>query len=209
MAQLTIAVAKGYLFSEALDCLKKCNFTFDDHLENSRKLYIESQDKQLKLLIVRPWDVPAYVAQGAADLGVVGHDVLQEQSPHVYQLMDLKFGQCKLVIAGPKGSEQAFNKPVLKVATKYPNATEAFLKKKGIKSHIIKLYGAIELAPLTGLSDVISDLTATGQTLKEHDLTVLDTVFSSTAYLIANPIGFKQKYTDITRLIQRLQTVIA
>ena len=208
MSQLTIAVAKGYLFKEAVVALNNCGIHFDDSLENSRKLFVESTDKSIKLLVVRPWDVPAYVAQGAADLGVVGQDVLLEQKPDVYKLMDLKFGHCRLVIAGPKGAEKAYNNPVLKVATKYPDATKAYLDQKGIKSHIIKLYGAIELAPLTGLSDVISDLAATGQTLKDHELDVIDTIFSSTAFLVANPIGFKAHYTTITRLIEQLKTVI-
>jgi len=201
---ITIAVPKGYLFQETISILEKAGIYFKDTLKDSRKLFTFDTTKKYKMILVRPWDVPAYVEQGAADLGVVGKDVLYEHSADVLTLKDLGFGGCKLVIAGHQDQDINGLKHHCKVVTKYPNSTIKYFNKLGKKVRIIKLYGAIELGPLTGLSDVICDLTATGSTLREHDLKVLDTVFESTAHLIANPIGMRSYYKEITDICSLL-----
>jgi len=197
---LTIAVSKGYLFNEAVKLLNKQGYTFNDDLNVSRKLFTDDTTGAIRLLLIRPWDVPVYVENGAADVGIAGRDVLIEQSPKVLQLLDLKFGGCDLIIAGTKETAKKGLFQEIRVATKYPDSTQRFFNNRGIKANIIKLYGAIELAPITGISDVIVDLTATGKTLKENKLDIMETVFSSSAYLIANNISFKRKHADILNL---------
>jgi ATP phosphoribosyltransferase len=208
MKPLTLAIAKGYLLSEALRLLEKLGVRFEDDLTTSRKLFTWDTEHRLRILQVRPWDVPVYVEQGAADIGIVGLDVLNEQQPKVLNLLDLKFGVCHLVLAGPKPSSEQVLTHNLKVATKYPNATSQYFLKKGLNVELLKLYGAIELGPLTGLSDLICDLTATGTTLKENHLHIVDTLFSSSAYLIANPVSFKAEYEAIINYVERLKEVL-
>lgn len=205
MTMLTVAVAKGYLLKKAISILESCDIFFDEDPSETRKLFLDDRTGTVRLLIIRPWDVPAYVARGAADLGVVGKDVLLEQEPDVIDLCDLNFGGCQLVVAGPEESDDSILKHDITVATKYPHCTEQFFKKKGIKISIIKLYGAIELAPITGLADVICDLTATGTTLRENKLRILDTMFDSTAHLIANKVGFKVHYSRICSIVDRIR----
>ena len=196
----TIAVPKGYLMEETITILEGVGISFRDSFKDTRRLFGFDSSGQYKMLVVRPWDVPAYVSQGAADLGVAGQDVIAEQEPNVMILRDCKFGGCKLVIAGPDQINVSEIPQHCKVVTKYPQSTERYFKKIGKKAKIIKLYGAIELGPLTGLSDFICDLTATGATLKEHNLKIVDTVLESTAHLIANPIGMRIHYNHITNL---------
>lgn len=204
---LTIAVAKGYLMSEAMAKFSAIGIHFDDDLRESRKLFTMDKTRRIRLLQVRPWDVPVYVAQGAADVGVSGFDVLEEKKDAVIRLMDLQFGACRLVVAG--ANDRSFNGMFhdIRVATKYPNATESYFQRIGIKARIIKLYGAIELAPITGLSDVIVDLTASGKTLEENQLTIMDTILSSTAQLITNASSFCLKDAEIRQLVRELQSL--
>lgn len=202
---LTIALSKGYLMTETLRQFETIGIHFDEDLEKSRKLFALDRTKRFKILKIRPWDVPEYIKEGAADIGIAGQDVLLEKDSPVLKLLDLKFGVCKLVLAGPTRAKKRGLQQNMTIATKYPNATEAYFKQKGINIKLIKLYGAIELAPLTGLSDIICDLTATGRTLKEHNLHILDTVFTSTAVLIANPTSFKVHYDAIQTLANGLK----
>ncbi|NBV41681.1 ATP phosphoribosyltransferase [bacterium] len=206
MSPITIAVAKGYLMAEAVQRFAKIGITFEDDLAQSRKLFTTDITGQYRLLQIRPWDVPVYVAQGAADLGISGFDVLEEKDDEVIRLMDLGFGACRLILAG--AADRTFDMLFhnIRVATKYPNATEKYFRQKGIKANIIKLYGAIELAPLTGLSDIISDLTATGKTLAENNLSIMETIYSSTAQLITNQASFRLKDTEIRSLVDRLKS---
>ena len=206
---LTIAVSKGYLYSEAVKLLNKQGYIFKDNLSLSRKLFTDDTTGTLRLLLIRPWDVPVYVETGAADIGITGKDVLLEQSPQILQLLDLKFGTCKLIIAGTKKAQKKGLFQEIRVATKYPASTQKYFNKLGIKANIIKLYGAIELAPITGISDIIVDLTATGKTLKEKKLAIMATLFSSSAHLIANPISFKRKYASIVTLTNGLKKALA
>ena len=206
--QITIAVAKGYLMTEAVKLLAQIGITFEESPEDSRKLYRYDTSGAIKLLLIRPWDVPEYVEQGAADLGIVGEDVLFEKQSQVIRLVDMHYGGCSLVIAGTSDVQQKGLRHDMVVATKYPNSCRDYFLNKGLKVRMIKLYGAIELAPLTGLADVICDLTATGQTLKEHQLEIIDTVFSSTANLIANKKSYRFHHQRIRNLVNQLKTVI-
>jgi ATP phosphoribosyltransferase len=197
---LTIACAKGYLWNNAIDLLAGMGIVFANDLTDSRQLSTIDTRGTIRLMKVRPWDVPVYIEGGAADLGVVGKDVLIEQSPTVLELLDLQFGGCDLVIAGPPARQASYLTHHIRVATKYEMATRAYFDERAIRCLPIPLYGAMELAPSTGVADIICDLTATGQTLKENGLIVYDTVFHSTARLVANPVSFLSKYTDIARL---------
>ncbi len=201
---ITIAVAKGYLMGEALTRFAQIGIHFEEDLRASRKLFTMDTTGQYRMLQVRPWDVPVYVGQGAADIGISGFDVLEEKQDPVIRLCDLQFGGCKLILAANKtrNFDTLFHN--IRVATKYPHATEQFFKKKGIKAQIIKLYGAIELGPVTGLSDIIVDLTATGKTLQENNLEVIDTIFASTAQLITNTVSYNLYDTEIRTLTEKL-----
>ncbi|RAP37230.1 ATP phosphoribosyltransferase [Candidatus Marinamargulisbacteria bacterium SCGC AAA071-K20] len=201
---ITIASAKGYLLKDTIALFATIGIHFDKDFPNSRKLSTIDKSGEYQLLQIRPWDVPAYVQNGAADFGVVGLDVLLEQESKLLRLADLKYGGCKLVVAGPKKQKPSSFTHNLTVATKYPQSTEAYFRAKGLSVNIIKLYGAIELAPATSLSDLIVDLTATGQSLKENKLHALDTLFSSTAYLVANPVSFKMYYDEICDLTKKI-----
>jgi ATP phosphoribosyltransferase len=204
---LTLAVSKGYLMDEAILLFNQAGIQFEDDLSTSRKLFTWDTSRQIRLIQVRPWDVDVYVAQGAADLGIVGEDVLIEKKSKNPVLLDLKFGACKLILAGLEHQLPKLQHH-MSVATKYPNATQAYFLSKGLKVNLIKLYGSIELAPITGLSDIICDLTATGKTLKENHLAIIDTVFHSTARLIANPVSMKHQYEAIVHWVNRLAPYI-
>ena len=204
MSIVTIAVAKGYLLKKTVARLTQLGYTFSDDIETSRKLFIEDTSDSIRLLLIRPWDVPVYVSQGAADLGVVGQDILYEQSPNVLTLCDLAFGNCSFIIAGPNPILPDDLTHHLRVATKFTHSAQCYFEKKGLNVKIIKLYGAIELAPITGLSDIICDLMATGTTLKENKLHVIDTVYTSTAHLIANPVSIKIHDMFIRNLVSQL-----
>jgi len=201
---ITIAVAKGYLFKEALTILEGAGLYFEEALEDNRRLAFIDKSKKWKLFSVRPWDVPVYVARGAANFGIVGHDVLAEHDTNVSVLKDLNFGHCSLVLAGLKQQFPIKLDHNMRVATKYPHCTEKWFHQQGIKIRLIKLYGAIELAPETGLADVICDLTASGKTLEENGLDIIETLFSSTAQLIANSAALAFYQKEITEIIATL-----
>lgn len=172
----------------------------------SRRLIIECPNQNVTLMIVRPSDVPTYVEYGAADVGVVGKDMLLEQNADVYEPLDLGFGRCRLSVAAPKGCgvrERLSAK--LRVATKYPNVTERYYNQKGVPVEIIKLYGSVELAPVVDLADRIVDLVSTGRTLKAHGLKEIDVIAESTARLIVNRASLKMKHGEIAGLMTRLR----
>ena len=204
MTALRIAAAKGYLLAEGVKLLAEIGISFDDDVTTTRQLVVPDTTGTVELMIVRPWDVPVFVADGACDLGIVGDDVLAEQLPDVATLLDLQFGGCRLVLAGPEAIDLDHLRHYSDIATKYPALTKQFFDRLGTKVTIKKLYGSIELAPLIGLSDYIVDLTATGQTLKENNLHIIETVLSSTARLIANPVSLKRQYTRIVAMVHAL-----
>jgi ATP phosphoribosyltransferase len=162
----------------------------------------------MTFLIVRPTDVPTYVEYGAADVGIVGKDVLMEQDSDVYEPLDLGFGACRIAVAALNGqvSRDRLSSKV-RVATKYPKITERYFNERGVQVEIVKLYGSIELAPLVGLADRIVDLVETGNTLKEHHLVEVECIARSTARLIVNRASLKLKHAVVTELIKKLRAV--
>ncbi|MBT5856031.1 ATP phosphoribosyltransferase [bacterium] len=203
---IVIAVAKGYLWKEGLALLNKCGITFESDLSDSRKLSTTDTTGMVTLLQVRSTDVPAYVENGGADLGMVGKDVLLEQSPNVVEILDLKYAGCRLVLAGTTPIDPKSLPHNTRVATKYWECTKTYFKAFGLKVIPIKLYGAIELAPTMGIADIICDLTATGTTLRDNHLVELGTVFESTARLIANTVSSRSHYDTIKSLSDQIQT---
>jgi len=203
---LTIAISKGYLWREAMTLFTKLGVRFIDDLEKSRKLSTTDTQGQIEVFMIRPWDVPTYVEQGAAHLGIAGKDVLIETEPKILELLDLEFGKCSLVLAGPQGSKKAGLSHYLRIATKYPHSTETYFRNLGLKVELLKLYGAVELAPQTKLSHLICDLTATGNTLRENKLEIIDTLYTSTARLIANPVHYKVHHDRISQWVTKLES---
>jgi len=202
---ITVALSKGKLLEPAIALFKKAGYAGKSLSADSRRLIIECPERNLTLMIVRPSDVPTYVEYGAADVGVVGKDMLLEQNLDVYEPMDLKFGRCRLSVAAKKGHEVRERMSAkLRVATKYPNVAERYYNQKGIPVEIIKLYGSIELAPVVDLADRIVDLVSTGRTLKAHDLEEVEVIAESSARLIVNRASLKLKHGEISEMMARL-----
>ena len=203
---VTIALSKGKLLPPTLALFRKSGYSGYHVQDGDRRLILEFPDHGHRVLIVRASDVPVYVEYGAADLGVVGKDVLLEQSPDVYEPVDLGLGVCKLVVAKPNGQtpiQRLSSK--LRVATKYPNMTERFFNQQGLPVELIKLYGSIELAPLVGLADRIVDLVETGKTLKANNLVEEEIIAWSSARLIVNRASLKMKHAMVTEVLTRIK----
>ncbi len=218
---LTIALSKGKLLSPTIVFLNRIGIVPAGLSETTRRLIFDVPEKKIQLILVRATDVPTYVEYGAADVGIVGKDLLLEQMPDVYEPVDLGYGFCRLVLAAPDGKGEgpaSSNGPgkngaasgysKLRVATKYPNITERYFSEKGVPIEIIKLYGSIELAPLVGLADQIVDLTSTGETLRTHDLSVVDEIAQCTARLIVNRASLKLKYPAVQELITAMKEMM-
>mgnify|MGYP002817215839 CR=1 FL=1 len=206
---LTIALSKGKLLSPAIDLLARIGVSVPTQSEDSRSLIFENTSRDTIFLIIRPTDVPTYVECGSADIGIVGKDVLLEQESDVYEPLDLKFGQCKVVLAGPQEAMPREEMgPSFRIATKYPNITEQYFSQKGESVEVIKLYGSIELAPLVGLSERIVDLVSTGKTLHAHKLIPIETVTESSARLIVNQASLALKHQRVLNLINLLKTEV-
>lgn len=203
---ITIALSKGKLLEPTMALFQRAGYAGCPIQEDDRRLIWEQPKNGHRFLIVRPSDVPAYVEYGAADLGVVGKDVLLEQHPDVYEPVDLGLGGCKLVVAKPKGQTSSPRlSSTLRVATKYPGITERYFNQQGLPVEIIKLYGSIELAPLVGLADRIVDLVSTGKTLQANNLEEESVIAWSTARLIVNRASLKMKHEAIHQVIARLR----
>lgn len=203
---LTVALSKGKLLGPTLQRLKRAGYSSVGLSSESRRLVFSCSDGATTLLVVRPSDVPTYVEYGAADVGVVGKDMLLEQDRDVYELLDLKFGGCRIAVAALKGHESPGSlHSKIRVATKYPNITERHFNRKGMLVEIIKLYGSIELAPVVGLADRIVDLVSSGKTLKANQLVEVEVIAHSTARLIVNRASLKMKHKPLTDLIERLR----
>ncbi len=210
---LTIAVPRGALFSGTADLLEQLGLDTAELRTNDRKLLFED----IGVITMRPSDVPTYVEAGAADLGITGKDVLLEQSGYardeggrqVYELLDLGFGRCVMVlasIAGPDPAAEALRRlGVMRVATKYPHIAARHLEETGRQAEIVEVKGSVELAPLAGLAEAIVDLTATGTTLRENNLVIREEIEVCTARLIANPVAHKLKASAIDDLLARLR----
>lgn len=202
-ALLNIALPKGRLGERVYDMFEKAGFPCPAIRENSRKLIFESGERGVRYFWVKPSDVAIYVERGAADIGVAGKDILLEYEPDVYELLDLGVGRCRMAVAGKRDFRDDPAR-TLRVATKFPNIAGSYYRAKGRDIDVIRLNGSIELAPILGLSDVIVDIVETGTTLRENDLTVLDTVAPVSARLIANKTSYKFKSAEIDRITNRL-----
>jgi ATP phosphoribosyltransferase len=205
---LRIAVPRGALFTDTLDLLDRLGIDTREVRENDRKLLFEDSG----IVTMRPSDVPTYVEAGAADLGITGKDVLMEQAEReVYELMDLGYGRCQMVLAGEEGEDRAAEAlrrlGVVRVATKYPRIAARHFLETGRQAEIVEVKGSVELAPLTGMVEAIVDLTATGTTLRENGLVVREEIAVCTARLIANPVAHKLRAETIDGLLERLNAV--
>lgn len=203
---VSIAIPTGVLMNDALGLLGRTGLVSLTAEELGRQLMVEGAGA--RVILVRPSDVPAYVDHGAADLGIVGKDILWESPGSHYELVDLKFGGCRLVLAVPESS--ALNgpdswPPMLRIATKYPRATAAWFERRGQAVEVVRLHGSVELAPQVGLVDGIVDLTATGRTLRENGLRIASVLGSSTARLIANQASMKTRTAAVQDVVARLR----
>ncbi len=198
---LKIALPKGRLFEESLELFLKKGI-IQEGFEEGRRLSVKVGDYEF--LLVKPFDVPVYVENGVADLGVVGRDVLLERKPDLYVLFDLGIGFCRIVVAGKEENREKYLKSsYLKVATKYPRITQEFFSEKGVKCKVIPLSGSVELAPLIGLSDFIVDLVQTGRTLRENNLVVIEEITTSTAMLVCNRASYRNKKAEVLQVLER------
>lgn len=203
---LTIAVPRGALLSDTLDLLDRLGIDTAEVRANDRKLLFAD----IGIVTMRPSDVPTYVEAGAADIGITGKDVLTEQSEReVYELLDLGYGFCRMVVAsvaGPDPAEEALRRlGIVRVATKYLKTASRHFEATGRQAEIVEVKGSVELAPLTGLAEAIVDLTATGTTMRENGLVEREHLFDSTARLIANPVAHKLKAAAIDDLVGRVR----
>ena len=206
MNKINIALPKGRLLKKVYDLFKKIGYENKELLEDNRKLVFE--DKGVRYLIVKPSDVGIYVEKGVADIGIVGKDILLENSHDVYELLDLKFGKCKLCMASVKDYKEDIERR-LRVATKYVNMSKKYFDSINRDVEIIKLNGSIELAPILNLSDVIIDIVETGSTLKENNLIVIkDIVDYISSRLIVNKVSFKFKNNLITEIVRNIEEVL-
>lgn len=201
---LTVALPKGRIAEETLEIFEKI---FGDLFRfESRKLILESGG--FRFLLVRNQDVPTYVAHQAADIGVVGLDVIEEQGLDIVRLLDLGIGKCRVAVGIREEDELDWSRPQMKVASKMVNITRNYFSKKAMGVEVIKLYGSIELAPLVGLADAIVDIVETGTTMKENGLKVAETIMESSAHLIANRHSYLAKKSEIMELYEQMENVI-
>ena len=209
---LTIAVPRGALFEGTLDLLDRLGIDTAPVRANDRRLLFED----IGLITMRPSDVPTYVEAGAADLGITGKDVLMEQSGgpdrrgrEVYELADLGYGRCRMVLATRSGDDAAAEAlrrlGVMRIATKYPHVAARHFEQTGRQAEIVEVKGSVELAPLTGLVEGIVDLTASGRTLAQNDLVVREVIAECTARLIANPVAHKLKAAAVDEVLERVR----
>ena len=204
---LNIALPKGRLGEKVYRLLASMGYDCPDLLSDTRKLIFFNRDAGVKYFLVKPSDVAIYVEYGAADIGVVGKDVLREGNADIYELLDLGFGRCRMAVAGPREFREEFDRP-LRVATKYPCVAAEFYSGRNREIEIIKLNGSIELAPVLALSDVIVDIVETGTTLRENGLEVLEEIFPVSARLIANKSAYRFKEEEILRVVNKIKGVL-
>lgn len=210
MSSLTIAIAKGRLQDEALELFRRVGIAISDEALGSRRLLVDDESGRYSFTFVKPADVAVYVEYGVADAGVCGRDVLLESQADVHEPLDLRFGRCRLVVAGKQESASRGYNPLgtARVATKYPRVTADYFQQRGVPVELIQLSGSVELAPLLGLSEHIVDLVETGRTLRENGLVEIDTIAESTARLIVNRASYHLKRAAVADLIDTLKSGI-
>src|SRR6266571_2693178 len=206
MTRLRFALAQGVLLSDALAALRAVGLDVS-RLGEDRRLVVPSGD--VEFVLARPSDIATYVERGAADLGIVGKDVLMESAARVLELVDMRFGACRFVVAAPRGAvarslDEYRHLGSLEVATKYPRVAEAHFRGRGVQVEIVKVAGSAEVAPQVGLADWIVDLVATGATLRANDLAIVEEIASSTARLVANPASYHMRRGEIAPLVAKL-----
>lgn len=201
---LNIALPKGRLGEKVYKKLEESGYNCGDIYGDSRKLIFTNEEIGVSYFLVKPSDVAIYVELGAADIGVVGKDILLESSPDVYELLDLGFGKCRMAVAAKNGYVEDLSRP-LRIATKFVNIAKNYFDTKNRETEIIKLYGSIELAPILGISDVIVDIVETGTTLRENDLSVIEEIVPISARLIANKSSYKFKQSQIDKIVEGLR----
>lgn len=218
---LRLALPKGRILEEVAAIFARAGYDLAPVLGDSRRLMHDCGP--LRVLVLRSSDVPTYVAHGAADFGVAGSDVLDEEGRDLYEPLDLRVGRCQMIVAEPtearRGERETGEPPGrplagaqlmhIRYATKYPNLTRAYLQRKGLTAEVIKLSGAIELGPLTGLCDRIVDITQTGETLRQNGLTIIDTVCEVSSRLVVNPAALKLSGPAMQVLLTRLGDAVA
>jgi len=200
---LNVALPKGRLGEKAYAMFEKAGFECPSIKETNRKLIFENEEAGVRYFWVKPSDVAIYVERGAADVGVVGKDILLEYEPEVYELLDLNMGKCRMAVAAMEGFRDDTRR-TLRVATKFANIAGQYYRSKGRDIDIIHLNGSIEIAPILGLSDVIVDIVETGTTLRENNLSVIETIVPISARLIANKAGYKFKSEQINRVVREI-----
>ena len=210
MDTLTIALPKGKLFDKSKILLEKIGLSAVGLTEDSRKLIIPNEEARVNFIITKTMDLPTYVEYGAADIGIIGKDVLLEEKKDVYELLDLQFGKCRLMLAVPEmdKKKKLTDYANMRVATKYPNVAADFFRSIGIQAEIIKLNGSIELAPMVGLSELIVDIVETGNTLKANKLLEIAQIHTATARFIVNRASFKLKFERIHKIVVALKELM-
>ena len=205
---LKLAIPRGALWGETLDALDRIGMDTAEMRGDSRSLIFEVNG--MSLVTMRPSDVPTYVESGAADLGITGKDVLMEHTDRiVYEILDLGYGACRMVLAGRKGDESMGESErrlgAMRIATKYPRIAERYFEETGRQAEVVEVKGSVELAPLVGLTDGIVDLVATGRTLEENGLEIREEIAPSTARLVANRVSHKLRAAEVDNLVERLR----
>ena len=205
---LRVAVPKGVIFEDALRALEEARLPVEVLREDGRRLFYEAEGTEF--IVCRPWDVPVYVEYGAADIGIVGKDVLEEGEPNVVELMDLGTGLVRMILAAPAARTEEVRQAiehaeVVRVASKFPRTARRYFEGMGRQAEVIALHGSIELAPLVGLAECIVDLTETGTTLRENNLIVLDEISTSTARLIANRGAYRLRNQEVAALVEAMK----
>ena len=202
---LKVAMPKGRIYKQASKLFREAGLAIPEDFDDTRKLIIPLPEAGMEFILAKPADVPTYVEYGAADVGVVGKDVLMEENRSVYELLDLGIARCRMSVIGLPDW-----KPVMhpRVATKYPNVASQYFRERGQQVEVIKLNGSIELAPLIGLADRIVDMVESGQTLRDNGLAEMEQMFDVTSRLIANRVSYRMKNETIQSLCDRLQAAI-
>ena len=205
---LSIALTKGRLEKQTVERLAAAGYGIEALKDKGRQLVFQDQIKDIRYFLVKANDCITYVNHGVADIGVVGKDTLLENMNETYELLDLKMGCCKFIVAGLKDKNPLMKFGHIKIGTKYPNVCREYFQKRGMDVEIIKIDGAVELAPILGLCDGIVDIMETGSTLRENGLVVFDTVCDLSARLIVNKASFKLKQAEISQLLEDLKKVM-
>lgn len=205
---LNIALPKGRLGDKVYELFASIGYDCSEIYSDNRKLVFENKENGVRYLLVKPSDVAIYITHGAADIGVVGKDILEEGSFDIYELLDLNLGKCNMCVAAPNDYVEDFDRP-LRVATKFVNIAKNYYISLNREIEIIKLNGSIEIAPILGLSDVIVDIVESGKTLQENNLRVYEKIMPISARLIANKSSYKFKSDDIETLMEKLKKELA